>query len=110
MPKRGHIVSYEQNQALWTHVWAKTARKRPKRGPQDKNWAEQEIIPETQNTPRLAQNTPFVYLGAPRACQCVVLSVHMAKIRHPGRVCLGETRPENGQTATEFGLARQSFN
>jgi hypothetical protein len=33
-------------------------------------------------TPRLARNTPFAHLDAPRACQSVVLSVHMAKTIH----------------------------
>jgi hypothetical protein len=46
----------------------------------------QEIMPETQNKPWLARNTPFAHLGVRRACQSVVLSVHMAKTRHSGRM------------------------
>jgi hypothetical protein len=51
----------------------KTARKRQKRGSEDKNLPVQEIMSKTQNTPRLAQNAPFAHLGAPRGCQSVVL-------------------------------------
>ena len=32
------------------------------------------------------QNAPFAYLGAPMGCQSVVLSIHMAKTRHSGRI------------------------
>jgi hypothetical protein len=64
----------------------KTARKRPKLGSEDKNWPKQEIMHEIIYTPRLAQNTPFAQLGAPRGCQSVALSVHMAKTRHSGRM------------------------
>ena len=34
----------------------------------------------------MARNAPFADLGAPRACQSVVLSVHTAKTRHSGRM------------------------
>ena len=50
------------------------------------NYAKQEIMPETKNTPRLARNAPLAHLGALRGCQSVVLSVHMAKIRPSGRM------------------------
>ena len=87
MPKCGSIGSYGQNQALWAHVWAengpKTARTTTEFGSAR---PEQEIMPETQNTPRLARNAPFAHLGAPRGYQSVVLSVHMAKTRHSGRM------------------------
>jgi hypothetical protein len=103
------IGSYGQKQAPWAHVWAgngpKTARTaiefrlaRP----------EQEIMSEILNTPRLARNAPLAHLGAPRGCQSVVLSVHMAQNRHSGRMFGWETlRPENGRNATE--LARPNF-
>ena len=64
----------------------KTARKRPKRGSEDKKRPKQEIMSENQNTPRLARHAPFAHLGAPRACQSVVRSVHTAKTRHSGRM------------------------
>ena len=100
MPKCGAIGSYAQNQALWAHVWAqngpKTARNatefglaRPK----------QEIMSEIIYTPRLAGNAPFAHVGAPRGCQSVVLSVHMAKTRHSegmfGRK-MARKRPKRG--------------
>ena len=64
----------------------KTARKRPKRGSEDKNWPKQEGKPKIIYTPRLAGNAPFAHVGAPRGCQIVLLSVHMAKTRHSGRM------------------------
>ena len=64
----------------------KMARKRPKRGLEDKNWPKQEILSGIIFTLRLTRNGPFAHLGAPRACQSVVLSVHMAKTRHSGRM------------------------
>jgi hypothetical protein len=88
----------------------KTARKRPKHGPEDKNWPEQEIMPETQNTQWLARNAPFAYLGAPRGCQSVVLSVHFLKTRHSGRMFgrkMARKRPNRDRiriSATEFEL------
>jgi hypothetical protein len=75
----------------------------------DKNWPKQEGKPKTQNTPRLAQNAPFAHVGALTGCQSVLLSVHMAKPCTLGAY-LGGKRPENGRTATEFGLARPNFN
>ena len=41
---------------------------------------------ETLNTPRLARNAPFTHLDASRVYQSMRLSVHMAKIRHSGRM------------------------
>ena len=84
----------------------KTARKRPKRGLEDKNWSKQEIMSEIICAPRLAQNATFAHLGAPRGCQSVVLSVHMAKTRHSGRMFGRKTarkRPKRDRiSATEF--------
>jgi hypothetical protein len=97
----GCVLSFRHN-FLFGIIWAKF-------GPEDQNFAKQEIMPETQNTPRLTRNAPFAHLGAPRGCHSVVLSVHMAKAGTMG-ACLGGKRPENGQTATEFGLARPNFN
>jgi hypothetical protein len=42
--------------------------------------------PKIIYTPRLAGNAPFAHVGAPRGCQSVVLSVHMAKTRHSERM------------------------
>ena len=67
MPKCGAIGPYGQNQALWAHVWAENG-------------------PKTAHTPRLARNAPFAHLGACRGRQSVVLSVHMPKTRHSGRM------------------------
>jgi hypothetical protein len=78
------------------------ARKRPKRGLKDKNGPEQEIIFEIFNTFRLARNAHFAHLCAPRRCQSVVLSVHMAKTRHSGRMFGQKT----ARDATGFRLAR----
>jgi hypothetical protein len=52
--------------------------------------------------PKLARNALFAHLGAPRGCQIVVLSVHMPKTRHFGRIFGRKTV----RTTTEFGLAR----
>ena len=71
-----------------------------KLGLEDQNFAKQEIKPKTQNTPRLAPNTNLAHVGAHRAYQSVVLSVHMAKIRHSGRMSGQKTarkRPKRGQ-------------
>ena len=51
-----------------------------------RNCAKQEIMSKTQNTPRLARNTNFAQLRAARGCESVVLSVHMPKTRHSGRI------------------------
>jgi hypothetical protein len=107
MPQGGSIGSYDQSQALWAHVWAgngpKTARTATEVGSAR---PEQEITPETQNTPTLARNAPFAHLGAPRGCQSVVLSVHMAKTRHSWRMFGRKTarkRPKRDRiSATEF--------
>ena len=110
MPKCGAIGSYGQNQALRAHVRAKTGPKTARTATEfGLARPKQEIIPETQNTPMLARNTPFAHLGAPRGCQIAVLSVHTAKTRHSGRM-FGRKRPENDRTATGFGLARPDFN
>jgi hypothetical protein len=50
------------------------------------NFAKQEIISETVDTPRLARNAHFARLGASRGCESVVLSVHMAQTKHAGRM------------------------
>ena len=60
----------------------------------------------------LARNAPFAHLGAPRACQSVSPSVHMAKTRHSGRMFGRKTarkRPKRdriGFNATELVLAQ----
>jgi hypothetical protein len=63
---------------------------------------------KTLNTPRLAQNAPFTNVGAPRGCQSVVLSVHMAQTRQSGRMFGQKTarkRPNRGRiSAPEFKL------
>ena len=88
----------------------KTARKRPTRGSEDKNWPKHEGKPKIIYTPRLAGNDPFAHVGAPRGCQSVLLSVHMAKTRHSGRIFGRKTarkRPNRDRiriSATEFQL------
>ena len=63
-------------------------------------------------TPRLSQNAHVAHLGAPTGCQSVVLSVHMAKTRHSGRMFGRKTarkRPKRDQiwfNATESVLAQ----
>jgi hypothetical protein len=61
--------SYGQNQALRAHVWAKndpkTARNATESGLAR---PKQEIMFETLNTPKLAQNAYFAPLGARRVC------------------------------------------
>ena len=60
-------------------------------------------------TPGLVQNAPFAHLRAPRRCQSVVLSVHMAKTRHSGRMHVwAKNGPKTARNATE--LARPDFN
>jgi hypothetical protein len=87
MPKCGAIGSYGQNQALRAHVRAKTGPKTARTATEfGLARPKQEIMSEIIYTPGLAQNAPFAPLGAPRGCQSVVLSVHMAKPRHFGRM------------------------
>ena len=67
----------------------------------------QEVLMKTLNTPRLPRNAPFAHVSAPRGCQSVVLSVHMAKTRHSGRMFGRETarkRPKRDRISatTEF--------
>jgi hypothetical protein len=67
---------------------------------------------KTLNTPRLAQNAHFAHIGAPMGCQRVVLSVHMAKTRHSGRMFWRKTagkRPNRDRiriSATEFNQSK----
>ena len=90
----------------WARMFGrKTARERPKATGFGSARPEQESMSETQNTPRLAQNAPFAHLGAPRACQSVVLSVHMPKTRHYGPMFEQNNGPKTARTTTEFGLA-----
>ena len=59
------------------------------------------------NTSWLVRNAPLAHLGAlSMGCQSVVLSVHMAKTRHCGRM-FGQKRPDNGRS-TIAGSARLS--
>jgi hypothetical protein len=51
----------------------------------------------------------FSHIGAPRGCQSVLILVCMLKLGTLG-ACLGEKRPKNDRSATEFGLARPNFN
>jgi hypothetical protein len=65
---------------------------------------------EIIDTHGLAQNAPFAHLGAPKGCQSVALSVHMAKIRHSMRMFGRKTarerpkRDRNRISATESSL------
>ena len=81
----------------------------PEPGSEDQKCAKQEIMSETQNTPRLARHAPFAHLGTPRACKSVVLIMLMCPKPGTPSACLGEKRPENGPyrnriSATEFEL------
>ena len=58
-----------------------------------------------QNASTIAQKASFAHLGAPRACQSVFLSVHIAKTKHSVRI-VGRETARNSRNATEFGLAR----
>ena len=72
---------------------------RVKLGLEDQNFAEQEGKPKTQNTPRLAPNAHLAHVGAPRACQSMLLSVHMAKTRNSGHMSgrkMARKRPKRG--------------
>ena len=97
--KKSHMALYGPLRLM---SGRKTARKRPKRGSEGK--------PKTQNTPRLAGNAPYslmkAHLGDAKACSYRFI---WPKPGTPG-ACLGGKRPENGRTATEFGLARPNFN
>ena len=57
-------------------------------------------------TPRLDRNVHFSHLGAPKACQTVVISVAMAETRHCGRMFGQKNGPKTAHTATGFELAR----
>ena len=115
MPKRCPIGSCGQNQALRAHVWAGTARKRPKRGSEDKKWPKQEGKPKIIYTPRLADNAPFAHVGAPRGGQSVLLYVHMTKTRHSGRMSGRKTarkRPKRDRiwiSATRTGRKAENY-
>jgi hypothetical protein len=101
MPKCGSIGSFAQNQALRAHVWEKNGPKTARTATEfGLARPEQEIMPETQNTPTsmLAQNAPFAHLGAPRGCQSVLLSVHMAKTGHSG--CIFERKTARKRPVT----------
>jgi hypothetical protein len=68
-------------------------------GPRDQIFVEHEGNPKIIYTPRLAGNAPFAHVGAHRGCQSVVLSGHMAKTRHSGRMFGRKTarkRPKRG--------------
>ena len=86
----GCVLSFRHN-FLFGKIWGKF-------GPEEQKFAKQEIKPKTQNTPTQARNAPFAHLGAPGACQSVVLLVHIAKPRHSGRVFGAENGPEKAAT------------
>jgi hypothetical protein len=100
MPKCGPIGSYCQNQAVRAHVRAGNGPKTAETWSEDKSWPEPEVLMKIIYTPRLARNSPFAHLGAPRGCQSVVLLVHIAKNRHSGRMFGRKTarkRPKRDQ-------------
>jgi hypothetical protein len=93
------------------HVWAKDGPKTARNATEfTLARPKHEILIEIKETPMLAQNAPFNNLGAPRACQSVVLSIYMPKTRHSGRM-FGRKRPGNGRNAAElFELSQPNFN
>jgi hypothetical protein len=54
---------YGPNQALWAHIWAENGPETPENATGfGSARPEQEILSETLNTPRLAQNAHFLPL------------------------------------------------